>query len=69
VADQLTANPVLGSNLGVTDHDEALPDVLEIDRMRARWLEEERGSLRDLHDRAAGSGRLPIGLVEGALFG
>jgi hypothetical protein len=36
--------------------------------MRARWLDEGHGSLRDFHDRAAGSGRLPIGLVERALF-
>ena len=37
--------------------------------MRQRWLDEARGSLRDFHDLAAGSGRLPIGLVERALFG
>ncbi len=36
--------------------------------MRQRWLDEARGSLRDFHDRAAGSGRLPVGLVERALF-
>ena len=45
-----------------------LTGALEIDRMRARWLDESRGTLRDFHDRAAGSGRLPIGLVERALF-
>lgn len=45
-----------------------LTGALEIDRMRDRWLSEGRGSLRDFHDRAAGSGRLPIGLVERALF-
>ena len=45
-----------------------LTGALEIDRMRARWLAESRGTLRDFHDRAAGSGRLPIGLVERALF-
>jgi uncharacterized protein (DUF885 family) len=45
-----------------------LTGALEIDRMRARWLDEGHGSLRDFHDRAAGSGRLPIGLVERALF-
>jgi hypothetical protein len=27
VADQLTANPVLGSSLGLVEHDEALPDM------------------------------------------
>ena len=46
-----------------------LTGALEIARMRQRWLDEERGSLRDFHDLAAGSGRLPIGLVERALFG
>jgi uncharacterized protein (DUF885 family) len=46
-----------------------LTGALEIDRMRERWLTEARGSLRDFHDLAAGSGRLPIGLVERTLFG
>lgn len=46
-----------------------LTGALEIDRMRARWEREERGTLRDFHDVAAGSGRLPIGLVEDVLFG
>ena len=46
-----------------------LTGAVEIARMRDRWLGEGRGSLRDFHDRAAGSGRLPIGLVERALFG
>ena len=46
-----------------------LTGALEIDRMRQRWFDEARGSLRDFHDRAAGSGRLPISLVERALFG
>jgi uncharacterized protein (DUF885 family) len=45
-----------------------LTGALEIARMRQRWLDEARGSLRDFHDQAAGSGRLPIGLVERALF-
>ena len=45
-----------------------LTGALEIARMRQRWLDEGRGSLRDFHDLAAGSGRLPIGLVERALF-
>jgi uncharacterized protein (DUF885 family) len=45
-----------------------LTGALELDRMRRRWLDESRGSLRDFHDRAAGSGRLPISLVERALF-
>lgn len=46
-----------------------LTGALEIDRMRGRWFDESRGTLREFHDRAAGSGRLPIGLVERALFG
>jgi len=46
-----------------------LTGALELDRMRQRWFHEARGSLRDFHDRAAGSGRLPISLVERALFG
>ena len=45
-----------------------LTGALEIARMRQRWLDEARGSLRDFHDQAAGSGRLPIGLVERTLF-
>lgn len=45
-----------------------LTGALEIDRMRRRWVDESRGTLREFHDRAAGSGRLPIGLVEQALF-
>ena len=46
-----------------------LTGAVEIARMRDRWLLEGRGALRDFHDRAAGSGRLPIGLVERTLFG
>jgi uncharacterized protein (DUF885 family) len=46
-----------------------LTGALEIARLRQRWLQEARGSLRDFHDRAAGSGRLPVSLVERALFG
>jgi uncharacterized protein (DUF885 family) len=46
-----------------------LTGALELDRMRQRWFDEARGSLRDFHDRAAGSGRMPISLVERALFG
>jgi uncharacterized protein (DUF885 family) len=45
-----------------------LTGALEIARLRGRWTEEGRGSLRDFHDRAAGSGRLPVSLVERALF-
>lgn len=46
-----------------------LTGALELERMRDRWLAEERGTLKDFHDHAAGSGRLPIGLVERTLFG
>jgi uncharacterized protein (DUF885 family) len=46
-----------------------LTGALELERMRQRWFNEARGSLRDFHDMAAGSGRLPISLVERALFG
>ena len=46
-----------------------LTGALEIARLRARWLDEARGSLREFHDRAAGTGQLPVSLVERALFG
>jgi uncharacterized protein (DUF885 family) len=46
-----------------------LTGALEIARMRRRWTDEGHGTLREFHDRAAGSGRLPIGLVERTLFG
>jgi uncharacterized protein (DUF885 family) len=46
-----------------------LTGALELDRLRERWLGEDRGTLRDFHDRATASGRLPISLVEKALFG
>jgi uncharacterized protein (DUF885 family) len=45
-----------------------LTGALEIARMRARWETEGRGTLKEFHDRAGGSGRLPIGLVERTLF-
>lgn len=45
-----------------------LTGALELDRLRQRWHDESRGSLREFHDRAAGTGRLPISLVEQALF-
>jgi len=46
-----------------------LTGAMEIARMRERWESEERGSLREFHDLAGGSGRMPIGLVERTLFG
>lgn len=45
-----------------------LTGALELERLRERWLREGRGTLREFHNRAAGSGRLPISLVEDALF-
>jgi len=45
-----------------------LTGALEIERMRDRWFAEQRGDLRTFHDRLAGSGMLPIGLAERALF-
>jgi uncharacterized protein (DUF885 family) len=41
-----------------------LTGSLEIQRMRDEWLHQARGSLRDFHDLLAGTGRLPISLVE-----
>lgn len=46
-----------------------LTGALEIARMRDRWLGEARGSLREFHDRAGATGRLPISLVERSVFG
>jgi uncharacterized protein (DUF885 family) len=46
-----------------------LTGSLEIERMRERWLAEDRGNLKAFHDRIAGSGALPIALAERALFG
>jgi uncharacterized protein (DUF885 family) len=45
-----------------------LTGSLEIERMRDRWDADGRGSLRDFHDRVAGSGALPMALAERALF-
>lgn len=46
-----------------------LTGALEIQRMRDAWLAAGRGSLKDFHDRLAGSGALPIGLAERAVLG
>lgn len=45
-----------------------LTGSLEIERMRAEFLTAGRGSLRDFHDRLAGSGRLPLGLAARAVL-
>lgn len=36
--------------------------------MREEYLAAGRGSLKEFHDRLAGSGALPIGLAERALY-
>jgi uncharacterized protein (DUF885 family) len=46
-----------------------LTGSLEIERMRDRYLADGLGDLRSFHDRLAGSGMMPIGLAERALFG
>jgi uncharacterized protein (DUF885 family) len=46
-----------------------LTGCLEIERMRARWLDEGRGDLRSFHDTIAATGGLPIALAERATFG
>jgi uncharacterized protein (DUF885 family) len=45
-----------------------LTGSLEIERLRERWLA-QGNSLRDFHDRVAGSGGMPIALAERAVFG
>jgi uncharacterized protein (DUF885 family) len=44
-----------------------LTGALEIQRMSDQWLQNARGSLRDFHDVIAGTGRLPISLVDRCL--
>lgn len=44
-----------------------LTGALEIARMRDAWLAAGRGSLREFHDTVAGTGALPISLVERCL--
>jgi len=41
-----------------------LTGAIEIQRMRDEWLHRAIGSLKDFHDTVAGTGRLPISLVE-----
>jgi uncharacterized protein (DUF885 family) len=45
-----------------------LTGCLEIERIRGRFLEAQRGDLRDFHNRLAGAGALPIGLAERAVM-
>jgi uncharacterized protein (DUF885 family) len=46
-----------------------LTGALEIDLIRDEFLATERGSLRDFHDRIAGSGALPLGLARRVALG
>jgi uncharacterized protein (DUF885 family) len=46
-----------------------LTGSLEIERLRDRWRAEQRGTLREFHDRLAGSGARPIALAGRAVFG
>jgi uncharacterized protein (DUF885 family) len=45
-----------------------LTGCLEIERIRADFLDAGRGDLREFHNRLAGSGALPIGLAERAVM-
>ena len=45
-----------------------LTGSLEIERIRRRWFDEERGDLRAFHDGIAGLGCMPVALHERALF-
>jgi uncharacterized protein (DUF885 family) len=45
-----------------------LTGCLEIERIRARYLEEGRGDLRSFHDEIAATGSLPIALAERAVL-
>ncbi|MEY2419253.1 MAG: hypothetical protein QOG90_1933 [Actinomycetota bacterium] len=45
-----------------------LTGCLEIERIRAQFLDAGRGDLRAFHDRLAGAGALPIGLAEQAVM-
>lgn len=46
-----------------------LTGALEIDRIRADYVAEQRGTLREFHDTIAGSGALPLGLARRAALG
>jgi uncharacterized protein (DUF885 family) len=45
-----------------------LTGSVEIERLRERWIGEQRGDLRGFHDAICGSGALPIALAERAVF-
>jgi uncharacterized protein (DUF885 family) len=46
-----------------------LTGCLEIERLRTRWFDEDRGGLREFHDTLAASGCLPLALAERSVFG
>ncbi|ACU38998.1 protein of unknown function DUF885 [Actinosynnema mirum DSM 43827] len=46
-----------------------LTGALEIERIRGEYLAEGRGTLREFHDRIAGSGALPLGLARQVVLG
>ncbi len=45
-----------------------LTGCLEVERIRGDFLDAKRGTLREFHDKLAGSGALPIGLAEQAVM-
>jgi uncharacterized protein (DUF885 family) len=45
-----------------------LTGCLEIERIRGRFLDGYRGTLREFHDKLAGAGAMPIGLAEQAVM-
>ena len=46
-----------------------LTGSVEIERLRRRWFEDDRGDLREFHDAIARVGCMPVALHERALFG
>lgn len=66
--------PVLKTEVGrycswPTQAPSYLTGALEIERMRDRYFAEKRGTVKEFNEAIAGSGGLPIGLAERALFG
>jgi uncharacterized protein (DUF885 family) len=45
-----------------------LTGSLEIERMRAKYLEDKRGDLHSFHDALCATGCMPLGLAERSLF-
>jgi uncharacterized protein (DUF885 family) len=46
-----------------------LTGAIEIERMRDAWVAEQRGPLKEFHDRVTAIGSLPLALAERAVFG